>query len=192
MPASPLTSPLTSPLPRRSWRAGTALAAVLAAAVLTGCSGGADAAAAGGGTSADAPASSASPSTPSQSSPGQSSPDQSSPGQSSEAPAGSASPSAPAGSTVSTLQSTLLDFTVEMPSTEIAAGTYTIEVTNEGRASHDLVIADAGGGDVAASEVLAPGASGTVEVTLEPGEYAFYCSVGSHRGMGMELVVTVV
>ncbi len=183
MPASPLTSPL----PRRSWRAGTALAAVLAAAVLTGCSGGADAAAAGGGTSADAPASSASPSTPSQSSPGQSSP-----GQSSEAPAGSASPSAPAGSTVSTLQSTLLDFTVEMPSTELAAGTYTIEVTNEGRASHDLVIAEAGGDDVAASEVLAPGASGTVEVTLEPGEYAFYCSVGSHRGMGMELVVTVV
>jgi plastocyanin len=78
-----------------------------------------------------------------------------------------------------------------MAETELSAGTYTIEVTNEGQASHDLVVEGPDGEDVAATEILPPGASGTVEVTLEPGEYVFYCSVGPHRGMGMELPVTV-
>ncbi|WP_204690087.1 cupredoxin domain-containing protein [Geodermatophilus bullaregiensis] len=65
-------------------------------------------------------------------------------------------------------------------------------MANDGRAGHDLVVEDAGGSEVAATEVLAPGGAGTLEVTLEPGEYAFSCSVGDHRGMGMELLVTVV
>ncbi len=33
--------------------------------------------------------------------------------------------------------------------------------------------------------------SSSVTVTLEPGEYVFYCSVGNHRQMGMEKTVTV-
>ena len=162
----------TSPLPRRL-RAGTALAAVLAAAVVTGC----------GSTEAPAGAS-AEPSSASSSS------SSSSP---SSAPS-STSPSSSAGeaATSSTLQAALVDFAVEMPETELSAGTYTIEATNEGGASHDLVVEGPDGADVAATEILAPGASGSVEVTLEPGEYVFYCSVGTHRAMGMELVVTVV
>ena len=55
----------------------------------------------------------------------------------------------------------------------------------------DLVIEDASGAEVAASEVIAPGQSGTVEVSLQPGEYVFYCSIGNHREMGMEVAVTV-
>jgi uncharacterized cupredoxin-like copper-binding protein len=30
-----------------------------------------------------------------------------------------------------------------------------------------------------------------VEVSLQPGEYVFYCSIGNHREMGMEVAVTV-
>jgi plastocyanin len=30
-----------------------------------------------------------------------------------------------------------------------------------------------------------------VSVALAPGEYVFYCSVGNHRAMGMELTVQV-
>ena len=84
------------------------------------------------------------------------------------------------------------DFAIELAQTEVEAGTYSIEVVNEGGATHDLVVESPEGEDVAASETIAPGDSGMVEVTLEPGEYVFYCSIGTHRAMGMELVVTVV
>jgi uncharacterized cupredoxin-like copper-binding protein len=90
------------------------------------------------------------------------------------------------------LSASLVDFAVELPEEELAAGSYTIEVTNDGSASHDLVIEDADGSEVAASEVMSPGQSGTLEVDLAAGEYVFYCSVGNHRGMGMEIAVTVV
>jgi uncharacterized cupredoxin-like copper-binding protein len=89
------------------------------------------------------------------------------------------------------LRATEVDFAIELPQTELAAGSYTIEVVNEGDANHDLVIEDAGGTEVAASEVIQPGQSGTVEVSLQPGEYVFYCSIGNHREMGMEVAVTV-
>ncbi len=165
-----------SPLSRRSWPAATALATVLSVGVLTGCSGGTDATADSGTT-----ASSSSESAPAPSSPAAPS-----------SSAGGAETTAPTEAPVGTLSASLVDFAVELPATELEAGTYTIDVSNDGDASHDLVVADAEGNDVAASEILSPGASGTVEVTLEPGEYAFYCSVGNHRVMGMELIVTVV
>ncbi|MDT0276588.1 cupredoxin domain-containing protein [Blastococcus goldschmidtiae] len=84
----------------------------------------------------------------------------------------------------------LVDFDIELSETELAAGEYEIEVTNDGGASHDLVV-ERDGEDVAATEVLSPGGSETLAVTLEPGEYVFYCSVGTHRSMGMEITVTV-
>ena len=47
------------------------------------------------------------------------------------------------------------------------------------------------GADVAKSDKIGPGESTTFRVTLEPGTYVFYCSVGNHRAMGMEVTVTV-
>ena len=61
-----------------------------------------------------------------------------------------------------------------------APGTYEITLTNEGGATHDLVV-ERDGEDVAQSEQIEPGESSTFEVTLEEGEYVFYCSVGNHR-----------
>jgi plastocyanin len=150
---------------RRIARPGAALTLSLSAAVLVACSGGSD--------PSSAPGTSAGTETPSSSS-------------------SSTAESAPEAPSASVLQATETDFTIELSQRELTAGTYTIEVTNEGRATHDLVVEDAGGKDVAASEVIPPGASGTVDVDLQPGEYVVYCSIGNHRGMGMELAVTVV
>jgi uncharacterized cupredoxin-like copper-binding protein len=108
------------------------------------------------------------------------------------APTGGSSVSAESQAPSTVLQATEVDFAIELPEKELPAGTYTIEVTNKGTASHDLVVEDAAGTEVAASELIGPGRSGSVEVTLEPGEYVFYCSVGNHRDMGMEVPVTVV
>jgi uncharacterized cupredoxin-like copper-binding protein len=79
---------------------------------------------------------------------------------------------------------------VELSEDSFSAGTYTFEVTNTGRMAHDFVV-EQGGSDVAATEVLQPGESATLEVELTPGDYVFYCSVGNHRAMGMQTSVTV-
>ena len=116
----------------------------------------------------------------------------SAPSSSSAAPSsGSAAPSsAPAETGTTAASASLVDFEIELSETEMAAGEYEFEVTNDGDASHDLVI-ERDGEDVAATQVLSSGGSETLAVTLEPGEYVFYCSVGNHRGMGMEIPVTV-
>jgi plastocyanin len=87
------------------------------------------------------------------------------------------------------LIATEADFSIALDK-DVVAGDYVITVVNRGKATHDLVI-EQGGNDVAASGTIAPGQSTTVAVNLTPGEYIFYCSVGNHRAMGMELTVQV-
>ena len=84
----------------------------------------------------------------------------------------------------------LVDFAIELDEESFEAGTHEFAVTNAGDASHDFVV-ERDGEDVAATEVLQPGQSGSVTVDLEPGTYVFYCSVGNHRAMGMEVTVEV-
>jgi uncharacterized cupredoxin-like copper-binding protein len=79
---------------------------------------------------------------------------------------------------------------IELSKDSLSAGTYTFEVVNEGSGTHDFVV-ERDGNDVAGTENIAPGASTTLTVDLEPGEYVFYCSVADHRAMGMEVTVTV-
>jgi uncharacterized cupredoxin-like copper-binding protein len=157
------------PLPRRVTRPMAALTLALSAATLVACSGGAEP--------------SSAPSAPGTA--GASSSAGSSAGPSSTGTA----PQAPS-STV--LEAGETDFAIELSQTDLEAGTYTIEVANKGFSAHDLVVEDAAGAEVAASEVISPGGSATVEVELQPGQYVFYCSIDNHRAMGMELAVTVV
>jgi plastocyanin len=104
------------------------------------------------------------------------------------APAGTAGGTeAQAGGTIAVSSQ---DFSFDLPSEEFAAGEYTIELTNGGSATHDLKV-EKDGEDVGGTDMVGPGESASVTVDLEPGEYVFYCSVGNHRAMGMEVTVTV-
>jgi plastocyanin len=89
-----------------------------------------------------------------------------------------------------TIEVSSVDFSFELAEDSFSPGTYEITLTNEGGATHDLVV-ERDGEDVAASEQIGPGESSTFEVTLEEGDYVFYCSVGNHRSMGMEVPVQV-
>jgi plastocyanin len=89
-----------------------------------------------------------------------------------------------------TLTVTEVGFDIQLESSDLPAGDYTITVKNEGDATHDLVV-EQDGKDVAKSDTLGPGDSATFTVTLKPGQYVFYCSIGNHRAMGMETDVTV-
>ena len=102
----------------------------------------------------------------------------------------SSSSSAPAEAEVRTVSVDEGEMFIRLSETSLPAGTYSFEITNSGRMPHDFVV-EQGGSDLAATEVLQPGESATLEVELAPGDYVFYCSVGAHRAAGMELPVTV-
>jgi plastocyanin len=89
-----------------------------------------------------------------------------------------------------TIEVTSVDFSYELDEDSFSPGTYEVTLTNGGDATHDLVV-ERDGEDVARSDQIGPGESTTFEVTLEQGEYVFYCSVGNHRAMGMEVPVEV-
>ena len=109
---------------------------------------------------------------------------------SSTAPESTPTPSAAAPAEARNVTATEGEMYIELSESSFTPGSYTIEVVNEGNATHDLVV-ERDGQDVAATETIAPGASATLTVTLEAGEYVFYCSIANHRAMGMATDVTV-
>ena len=82
------------------------------------------------------------------------------------------------------------EFTITLPSKTLPAGTYTFKVTNKGKFAHNLTVDGAGVPDKA-TPTLAPGSTGDLTVTLQKGSYEFYCSVDSHKQMGMDVTVQV-
>jgi plastocyanin len=68
------------------------------------------------------------------------------------------------------------DFTIELSTTEFAPGTYTFVATKNGQTTHALKIEGQG---LEETEDIAPGDSASLTVTLEAGEYEFYCPVGT-------------
>lgn len=69
------------------------------------------------------------------------------------------------------------------------AGTVAFEFTNEASVPHDFNV-EQDGETIAGTEVITE-AEETLTVELEPGTYAYYCSVGDHREAGMEGRLTV-
>jgi plastocyanin len=66
-----------------------------------------------------------------------------------------------------------------------AAGEVTIELVNESGVPHNVEIEGQG-----ASETITEGST-ELTVTLEPGEYVFFCNISGHRAAGMEGTLTV-
>jgi plastocyanin len=71
------------------------------------------------------------------------------------------------------------------------AGEVTITMENPDGNSMPHNVALEGDGVNETGEVVQPGNTSEVTASLEPGEYTFYCSVGSHRQNGMEGTLTV-
>jgi plastocyanin len=70
------------------------------------------------------------------------------------------------------------------------AGSDTIEFDNPSSTSHDVVIEDADGNEVARTDIVS-GGTAAADAQLEAGEYTFFCSVDGHRDAGMEGTLTV-
>jgi uncharacterized cupredoxin-like copper-binding protein len=85
---------------------------------------------------------------------------------------------------------TEVDFKITGLPKTLAAGIYTFKITNNGPSAHNLTI-NGPGAQAKASPTLAAGSAGDLTVTLQKGSYEFYCSVDSHKEMGMDLTVQV-
>lgn len=81
------------------------------------------------------------------------------------------------------------EYSIRLPGATLTPGTYTFAVDNAGAATHDLVIKGPGV-DSARTSQLKGGGKGEVTVTLQPGSYELWCSVGNHRSRGMQTTVT--
>jgi len=100
------------------------------------------------------------------------------------------SPAAGGESQTQALTATEENFSISLDKDTLTAGTYEITVVNNGSATHDLAVEEDGTTE-ATSDSIAPGESTTMTVDLDAGEYVFYCSIGNHRAMGMEITVQV-
>jgi plastocyanin len=102
----------------------------------------------------------------------------------------SASASSDGSAEAQAITATEQDFSISLSEDNLKAGSYTITVVNNGSATHDLAVAE-DGTTKATSDKVSPGGKTTLTVDLDAGEYVFYCPIGTHRAMGMELKVQV-
>ena len=152
--------------PARSRRRVRLIVAAVLAAGVTACGGSDDPGSGNEGTAAEAATSQ--------------------PGDYGPAPAPSSATEQEAGS----VAATLVDFAVELDEDGLSGGPHEFTIANEGSSTHDVVV-ERDGETVAASDAIDPGATTTLTVDLEPGEYVVYCSIANHRAMGMETTIRV-
>jgi plastocyanin len=69
------------------------------------------------------------------------------------------------------------------------AGEITLVMENPASVEHNIAVKN--GDAEGEGEVVGQGETSEVTVTLEPGEYTFYCSVPGHEAAGMEGTLTV-
>ena len=83
-----------------------------------------------------------------------------------------------------TLRVALREYRVTPQDVHAANGPLTIYIHNYGRLTHDLVITSADGKRDAASQPIAPGASGSLVATLAPGTYVMSSSIVNDQALG--------
>jgi uncharacterized cupredoxin-like copper-binding protein len=80
-----------------------------------------------------------------------------------------------------------VEFKISLASTDLKAGEITFEAKNDGKIPHDLAIK----GTSDKTELISPGGTAELKVTLKAGKYELYCTVPGHEAAGMKLNITV-
>lgn len=88
---------------------------------------------------------------------------------------------------------TAVDIAFRESSYEASAGEIKVFYVNEGAAAHTLLVEDSAGETVEGFKlsVATRGDEDAGTVTLDAGEYVFYCDIPGHRSAGMEAPLTV-
>jgi uncharacterized cupredoxin-like copper-binding protein len=106
------------------------------------------------------------------------------------------------------IRADLREHTIALTSNEVRAGEVTLVIRNRGGQAHDLIVirTDAAAdalpvdqqtqkaseqGRVGGVELVSPGRSSNLRLTLEPGHYVLICNVATHYQLGMRTELTV-
>ena len=100
--------------------------------------------------------------------------------------AGSGSTPAPA-----RIQVSAKEFYYVLSRNSVKAGQAIIELANFGEDPHDLRIQRIGARHVGGTPEVQPGDYYDLSLRLRPGRYRLWCSIGNHRRLGMQAVLTV-
>jgi uncharacterized cupredoxin-like copper-binding protein len=82
------------------------------------------------------------------------------------------------------------EYSITPSKTSLPPGTYTFQVSNEGKTAHNLNVSGPGVTGAASPEI-APGQSGQLTVTLVKGSYELWCSIDGHKDLGMDTKLAV-
>ena len=107
------------------------------------------------------------------------------PGQTTTAPSASATQTATQ-SQAATVQVTETEFRITLAGYNARARKFTFDVKNAGKIAHDLAIK---GGPK--TNLIQPGGTAMLTVTLKPGRYHLYCSVPGHEQAGMRVDISI-
>jgi plastocyanin len=83
------------------------------------------------------------------------------------------------------------EFHIALSTMTFHPGTYKFVAVDKGSASHNLVISGPGVNQAKTADLISPGESESVTVTLQKGTYDIYCGVPGHKAMGMDVHITV-
>jgi uncharacterized cupredoxin-like copper-binding protein len=84
----------------------------------------------------------------------------------------------------------LSEYSIDMPHT-VPAGATTFKVSNQGGKVHIFKLQGPGIPEEGRSVSVPPHSAGSLDVTLEAGDYKVYCPIGSHAIKGMTLTLKV-
>ena len=96
---------------------------------------------------------------------------------------------APSGAEAAAVEVHLTEYTVAMPKT-LPAGPTTFAIRNDGRKTHSFKI-EGPGIEELLSKPVHPNETGTLQLTLQPGDYKVYCPIGNHSAKGMTMTLKV-
>ena len=86
-----------------------------------------------------------------------------------------------------TVQVSETEFKITPASSALKAGPVTFQVKNLGKIPHDLAIK----GTTEKTQLIPPGGSAALTVSLNAGTYELYCTVPGHEAAGMKQNITV-
>jgi hypothetical protein len=84
-----------------------------------------------------------------------------------------------------TIRIALREYHLTPATIDARAGALTLDIANDGRLPHNLVITAANGARAARSEPIPPGDSATLDATLAPGTYTVASSLLSDKTLGV-------
>jgi uncharacterized cupredoxin-like copper-binding protein len=83
------------------------------------------------------------------------------------------------------------EFHLVLSRASVKAGAVEIELQNDGEDPHDLRLRRVGGTHTYSIPLTKPGKRRSITIRMRPGWYRLWCSVASHRALGMQAVLRV-